>query len=101
MVSINVTILEQNDIYHYSTSDREPKLAMFWYKDEDKYFINNEEFYRELGFVYISAVLVLHNENDFRIAKDQILERRKKNLGIETTEKSDPSSSMHIKFYFW
>ena len=59
-----------------------------------------EEFSRELGSVYISAVPELHNENDVRIAKERILERRKKDLGIETTDKSKPSSSMLIKCCF-
>ena len=34
MFSIGVTILEHDDIYHYSTSDHEPELAMFRYKNE-------------------------------------------------------------------
>ena len=100
MLSMGVTILEHDDIYHYSTSDHEPELAMFKYKDEDKYFISDEEYSRELGSDYISAVPALHNENDVRIAKERILERRKKDLGIETTDKSKHSSSMLIKFCF-
>ena len=85
MLSMGVIILEHYDIYHYSTSDHEPEFAMFRYKDEDKYFISNEEFSRELGSDYISAVPALHDENDVRIEKGRILERRKKDLGIETT----------------
>ena len=100
MLSICVTIVDHDDIYHYSTSAHEPELAMLRYKDEDKNFISDEEFSRELGSVYISAVPALHNENDVRIANERILERRKKDLGIETTDKSKPSSSMLIKFCF-
>ena len=69
MLSMGVTILEHDDIYHYSTSDNEPELAMFKYNDEGKYFISDEEFSRELGSVYISAVPALHNENGVRVAK--------------------------------
>ena len=96
MLSMGVTILEHDDIYHYLTSDHEPGLAVFRYKHEEKYFISDEEFSSELGSVYISAVPALHNENDVRIAKERILERQKKDLGIETTDKSKHSSSMHV-----
>ena len=35
MLSMGVTILEHNDIYHYSIADKEPELKMFRYKEED------------------------------------------------------------------
>ena len=56
MFSMGVTILEHDDIYHCSTSDHEPELVMFRYKDENKYFISDKVFSRELGSVYISGV---------------------------------------------
>ena len=33
MLSIGVTILEHDNIYHYSTTDHEPELKMFRYKE--------------------------------------------------------------------
>ena len=100
MLSMGVTILEHDDIYHFSTSDYEPELAMYRYNNEDNYFISDEEFSCELASIDISAVPALHDENDVRIAKKRMLERRKKDLEIETTDKSKPSSSMLIKFCF-
>ena len=73
---------------------------MFRYKDEDKYFISDEEFSRKLESVDIPAVPGLHNENDVWISKERILKRRKKDLWIETTDKSKPFSSMLIKGCF-
>ena len=35
MLSMGFTILEHDDIYHYSISDHEQELKMFRYKDED------------------------------------------------------------------
>ena len=83
MLSMGVTIVKHDDIYDYSTSDHEPELAMFRYKDEDKYFINDEEFIRELGSVYISAVPALHNENDVRIAKSGFSNVGKRTWGLK------------------
>ena len=35
MLSMGVTILEHEDIYHYSIADHEPEIKMFRYKEED------------------------------------------------------------------
>ena len=35
MLSMVVTILDHDDIYHHSISDHEPELKMFRYKEED------------------------------------------------------------------
>ena len=83
MLSMGVTILEHDDIYHYSTSDHQPELAMFRYKNENNYFIRDDEFSRELKSVYISAVPALHDENNVSIAKERIFERRKMDLGFK------------------
>ena len=87
---MSVTIFEQNDISHYSTPNHEPELAMVRYKNENKYFISDEEFSRERRSFYISAVLALHNNNDVQIATKRILKRRKKDVVIKATVNSKP-----------
>ena len=49
-LSMDVTILEHDDISHYSISDHEPKLKMLRYKEED-----NEtkiSFYQQLNMTF-------------------------------------------------
>ena len=96
--SLGVIILENDEIFDHSTSDNELDIAMLRNKDEDKYCINDEEFCCKSGSDYISAVLVLYSEDDVLIANERILERWKKELGIETSDKSTPSLNMLIKF---
>ena len=97
---MGVTILEHDDIYYYSISNYWLELAMLRYKEDNNYFISDSELSRELSSVYLSTTPVIHNEDDVRIAKERILELRKNDLGNETTNKSEPSSSMLIRFCF-
>ena len=98
---MNITFIEHDDLFFGGTSSHDdPELAMLRYKDDDKIYISDEELARELGRAYVFPRSQLTYESYRQIAKERILKRRCKNCGIEITNKSEPTLSMLIRFWF-
>ena len=74
-----------------ASSNNEPKLHVFRFKQNDVEFVSDEEVSRELGPNYISPCSQFTFEADIRNAKERIIERSKNNIIDRTTVKTEPS----------
>ena len=81
MFSKGIKILE-HDFYFNASSNNEPHLHVFRFKQDDVKFVSDEEVSRELGPNYISPCSQITVEADIRDAKERILELRKTTLLI-------------------
>ena len=70
---------------------------MFKHQKEDTNFISEYELSRDLCSTYIASCPILHKVENGCATKKCIVERRKKNLGINTTQ-SEPSAGMLMKY---
>ena len=66
-------------------------LQCFGLKQDDKEFVSGEELSCELGFDYIPSSFQFTLEADIRIAKQRIFERRKDNMMLRTSMKTECS----------
>ena len=104
MILKGITVIEHDDLFFSATSNNEPYLKVFRFKQNDQDFISNDELCQELGPNYIPPCSQLTYEADIRIAKERILERRNNNLMFrntvktETSIKIEPTACMQRRF---
>ena len=83
MLTRRITILEHDDLFFSASSNNEPYLEVFRFKQEE--FISNDELSLALGLNYTPPCSQHTYEDDIRIAKQRILERRKTNVMLGDT----------------
>ena len=76
MFSYAITILKYDDFFVNASSNNEPHLHVFHFKQDDVEFVSDEETSLKLKPNYISPCFKLTFEADIRNAKEQILDRR-------------------------
>ena len=77
MFSKGITILEHDDFGVNASSNNEPHLHVFRFKQDYVEFVSDEQVSFELGPKYISSCSQLTFEADIRNAKERIRERVK------------------------